>query len=146
MQKLIDRLDGKYLHKFWTPRSLEVAMKLCGVTNPSDIKFPPRGKGMSGIENLEYLFSRDPKFLSKDKLKFPWPLATALNIQTSLRQCNWIWRRLVNGERIVRYSRYDYIDLIHNSQLIKRLCAREKFQSSYLGAALVTWDASPQCM
>ncbi|XP_028401385.1 uncharacterized protein LOC114524491 isoform X2 [Dendronephthya gigantea] len=108
VQKLIDRLDGKYYHKFWTPASLKNAMKDCGFTDPSEVKFPPRGDGMSGIEYLEYLFSRDSALLPKKNLNFPWPLAIALNIQTSLRQCNWIWRRLENGERIVRYSRYTF--------------------------------------
>ena len=80
-------------------------MNLCGVDSESDIKFPPRGDGMSGIEYLEYYLSRDPELLHEENLKFPWPLSIALNIKTSLRQCNWIWRRLENGERIVRYSR-----------------------------------------
>ena len=81
-------------------------MDLCEFTDPSEIKFPPRGDGMSGIEYIEYYLSRDPKLLPREKLKFPWPLAIALSIQTSLRQCNWIWRRLENEERIVRYSKY----------------------------------------
>ena len=81
-------------------------MDLCGVDGESEIKFPPRGDGMSGIEYLEYYFSRDPALLPDENLKFPWPLALALNIRTSVRQCNWIWRRLENGERIVRYSKY----------------------------------------
>ena len=106
VHKLIDRLDGKYHHKFWTPESLKDAMNLCGFTDPSEVKFPPRGDGMSGIEYLEYYFTRNSTLLSEEKLKFPWPLAIALNIQTSLRQCNWIWRRLENGETIVRYSKY----------------------------------------
>ncbi len=85
---------------------MKVVMDLCGFTDPGDIQFPSRGNGMSGVEYLEYFFSRDPDFLPEENLKFPWPLAIALNIQTSLRECNWIWRRLVNGERIVTYSKY----------------------------------------
>lgn len=83
-------------------------MELCGFTDPSEIKFPPRGPGMSGIEYLEYYFSRDPALLPEENLKFPWPLAIALNIMASQRQCEWIWNRLKNGERIVRYSKYVY--------------------------------------
>jgi hypothetical protein len=106
VQKLLDRLEGKYYHKFWTPESLKTAMDLCGFAGPSEIAFPPRGDGMSGIEYLEYYFSRNSTFLPDGNLNLPWPLAIALNIQTSLRQCNWIWRRLENGERIIRYSKY----------------------------------------
>ena len=105
VQKLIDHLDAKYYYKFWTNGSLKAVMEKCGVSSPSEIRFPPRGAGMTGIEALEYLFSRDRKLFEKDSLDFPWPLSIALNIQSDLRQCNWIWRRLENGERIVRYSR-----------------------------------------
>ena len=105
VQKLIDDIDGKYYYKFWTPNSMKEAMDVCGFTEPGEINFPPRGEGMSGIEYLEYYFSRDPELLPEENLKFPWPLAIILHIQTSLRQCNWIWRRFKNGERIVRYSK-----------------------------------------
>ena len=103
---MIDHLDGKYYYKFWTPESIQAAMKVCTFTDPNEIRFPPRGHGMSGIEYLEYYFSRDPELLPEENLKFPWPLAIALTIQTSLRECNWIWRRMENGEKIVYYSKY----------------------------------------
>ncbi len=106
VQKLIDRIDGRYYYKLWTPESMKVVMDLCGFTDPNEIQFPTRGHGMSGVEYLEYFLSRDPELLPEENLKLPWPLAIALNMQTPLRQCNWIWHRLENGEKIVRYSKY----------------------------------------
>ena len=105
MQQLIDQLEGKYYDKFWTAESLKTSMDLCGFTDSSNIKFPPRGDGMSGLDYLEYYLSRNLTLLPESNLKFPWPLAIAMNIRTSLRQCNWIWRRLENNERIIRYSK-----------------------------------------
>ena len=103
---MIAHLEAKHYYKFWTRESIKAAMKVCKFRDPNEIKFPPRGHGMSGIEYLEYYFSRDPQLLPPENLKFPWPLAIALTIQTSLRECNWIWRRLEKGERIVTYSKY----------------------------------------
>ena len=118
MQRLIDHLDAKYYYKFWTPESLKTVMDICRFTDPKDVKFPARGVGMSGIEYLEYYFTRDPQLLPEKNLKLPWPLAIDLNIQTTFRECDWIWRRFKNGERIVTYSRYSLRCLLLNLFLL----------------------------
>ena len=104
-QVWIDHLDAKHYYQLWTDETLEKVRIKCNFSSADQVKFPPHHYGMSAITSLEYFLSRNQSLFPQDGLHFPWPLAIALKHETTLRECKWIWRRMEEGKKAIRYSR-----------------------------------------